>query len=164
MYSRDYRVQSDKNMETFILRGLTALVLIECFTCLIITILKWNSYGLHQIFLRIVSVFFLCLIGVHILFPWVLCQFLKIDSYYTVLSILTITKGLLDSCFEYRWLVSNLVLIQCCLMVVEGLLLFLIGNKLSLCGNKLIMEEDSDMRMELRRLISHTSSTIERYL
>ena len=46
MNSRDYRVLSDKNVETFILRGFTIIVLFECIVSLINTIIQWNQYGL----------------------------------------------------------------------------------------------------------------------
>lgn len=46
MNSRDYRVLSDKNVETFILRGFTIIMLFECIVTLINTIIQWSQYGL----------------------------------------------------------------------------------------------------------------------
>lgn len=46
MNSRDYRVLSDKNVETFILRGFTIIMLFECIVTLINTIIQWSHYGL----------------------------------------------------------------------------------------------------------------------
>lgn len=49
MNSRDYRVLSDKNVETFILRGFTIIILFECIVCLINSILQWDQYGLVRV-------------------------------------------------------------------------------------------------------------------
>ena len=118
MNSRDYRVLSDKNVETFILRGFTIIMLFECIVTLINTIIQWSHYGLVgrscfcefqlQIFLRIVSVFLFAVIVAHILFPWVLCQiFVRLArvppiqrnlSYFTILSVLCIVYCVVSGC------------------------------------------------------------------